>query len=105
MADYQPNSLYGGRQSDLLINNWQAQQAGNSLVTPDSRSGRMPDSYGLLSNPAPRPMDWHDRTGVTEAVAGAVNPMVIGYGAGQMAGHSGNALMDGDLRCVRSGDD
>lgn len=78
------------RQSDQLMDNWYQQ---NKLM---EQTPPWQQNQGILSNPAPRPQDWHNRSGVTDYVANAINPAMIGYGAGQMAGEARNALLDGD---------
>lgn len=99
MADYRPvtNALYG---ADIGDPSYYRTQLANALmgpvVTPESRDGRTPQSYGALNSLQARPQDWHDRNSITEMVAGAVNPAAIGYGAGEMAGHARNALYDGN---------
>lgn len=77
------------RQSDQLIDNWYQQ---NKLM---EQTPPWQQNQGILSNPAPRPQDWHNRSGVTDYVANAINPTMIGYGAGQMAGEARNALLEG----------
>lgn len=78
------------RRSDLLMDHWYQQ---NKLL---EQTPPWQQNAGILSNTTPRPQDWHDRSGVTNYVANAINPAMIGYGAGQMAGEARNALTDGN---------
>lgn len=77
------------RQSDQLMDNWYQQ---NKLL---EQTPPWQQNAGILSNTTPRPQDWHNRSGVTDYVANAINPAMIGYGAGQMAGEARNALLEG----------
>lgn len=77
------------RQSDQLMDNWYQQ---NKLM---EQTPPWQQNHGILSAPQPRPQDWHNRSGVTDYVANAINPAMIGYGAGQMAGEARNALLEG----------
>lgn len=63
-----------------------------SPVTPESRAGRTSQSYGIMANPAPRPSDWAESSGVAETLS----PTMGAYGMGQGLGTTTNALMQGD---------
>jgi hypothetical protein len=62
------NALYGIL-DDPASYRTQLANALYSPVTPDSRDGRTPQSYGILSNPAPRAADWAVRSGAADAIS------------------------------------
>jgi hypothetical protein len=85
------NALYGIL-DDPASYRTQLANALYSPVTPDSRDGRTPQSYGILSNPAPRAADWAVRSGAADAIS----PTMGAFGMGSALGTTSNALMQQD---------